>query len=56
MKIEMSLIAKGINIKKVCTTERQVFNFERDMPAKYNLLFSNTPYIIGKKNLTENWK
>ena len=51
MKVKMTLLAKGIKVEKVCTTERQVFNFERDMPAKYNLLFSKIPYMIGKRNL-----
>lgn len=52
MKIKMSLISKGINVEKICATQREVFNFERDMPAKYNLLFSKTPYVIGKVNMT----
>lgn len=47
----MTLIAKGVNVEKICKTERECFVFERDMPAKYNLLFSNTPYVIGKRNL-----
>ena len=51
MKIKMSLISKGIKVEKVCTTEREVFNFERDMPAKNGLLISGIPYIIGKRNL-----
>jgi hypothetical protein len=49
MKYEMSLISKGVSIKKICNNDYECFIFERDMPAKYNLLFSNTPYIIGKK-------
>ena len=51
MKIKMTLIAKGVNVEKVCTSERECFVFERDMPAKYNLLFSKIPYVIGKRNL-----
>jgi hypothetical protein len=51
MKIKMSLISKGIKVEKVCTNQREVFTFERDMPAKYNLLFSGIPYVIGKRNL-----
>lgn len=51
MKIEMALISKGIKVKKICKTEREVFIFERDMPAKYNLLYKNTPYVISKKYL-----
>ena len=51
VNIEMSLISKGVNIKKVCRTQREVFTFERDMPAKYDLLFSKKPYLIGKRNL-----
>ena len=51
MKIKMTLISKGIREEKICTTEREVFVFERDMPAKHGLLFSKTPYIVGKTNL-----
>lgn len=51
MKIEMSLVSKGVNIKKVCKSDRECFLFERDMPAMHNLLFSKIPYVIGKKNL-----
>lgn len=51
MKVKMTLIAKGIKVEKICTSEKEVFNFERDMPAKYNLLFSKTPYMIGKMDL-----
>jgi hypothetical protein len=51
MKVKIALISKGINIEKVCTTEREVHTFERDMPAKHNLLFSNKPYLIKKVNL-----
>lgn len=54
MKVKMTLIAKGIKVEKICTSERQIFIFERDMPAKYNLLFSKTPYAIGKMDLTIN--
>jgi len=48
-KYEMSLLSKGIKVTKVCKNERECFKFERDMPAKYNLLFTNIPYIIGKR-------
>lgn len=51
MKVKMTLIAKGIKVEKICTSKREIKTFERDMPAKYNLLFSNTPYIIGKTEL-----
>jgi hypothetical protein len=51
MQIEMSLIAKGIKVKKVCKSEKECFIFERDMPSKYNLLFSKTPYVIGKRKI-----
>lgn len=47
----MSLISKGINVVKICTSEKQAFIFERDMPAKYNLLFSKITYAIGKMYL-----
>lgn len=49
--IKMTLVSKGINIEKICKNEFEVYQFERDMPAKYNLLFSNIPYAIGKINL-----
>lgn len=48
MKVRMLLIAKGIKVEKICTSEREVIIFERDMPARYNLLFSRTPYVIGR--------
>ena len=51
MRIKMTLISKGIKVEKICTTQHEVFIFERDIPAKYHLLFSKTPYIIGKINL-----
>lgn len=49
MKIEMSLIAKNILVKKLCKNETEAYKFERDMPAKHGLLFSGLPYVIGKK-------
>lgn len=49
MKIEMILIAKGLKVIKVCKSEKEVFLFERDMPAKHGLLYSKKPYVIGKK-------
>lgn len=45
----MTLISKGLKVKKVCKSEKEVFLFERDMPAKYGLLYSKKPYAIGKK-------
>jgi hypothetical protein len=51
MKVKMTLIAKGIQVEKICTSEREITTFERDMPAKYNLLFSKKPYAIGKMDL-----
>ena len=50
MKIKMSLISKGINVVKICN-EKEAWIFERDQPSKYGLLFSKTPYAIGKKIL-----
>lgn len=49
--IEMSLISKDINIKKVCTNLWDVYIFERDMPIKHKLQFSGKPYVVGKKYL-----
>lgn len=46
--IKMSLLAKGIKIEKICTNMWEVYVFERDMPCKHGLLFSKTPYIVGK--------
>lgn len=54
MEYEMTLLSKGIKVTKVCKNERECFKFERDMPAKYNLLFSKTPYVIGKKYIYVN--
>ena len=51
VNIEMSLISKYVNIKKICKTEREVFTFKRDMPSKYDLVFYRTPYVIGERNL-----
>jgi len=51
MKVKMSLISKGVKVEKICYSERECFIFERDMPAKYNLLFTNIPYVVGKLNL-----
>ena len=51
MKIKMTLVSKGIKVEKICTTEKEAFIFERDMPAKHQLLFSKIPYAIGKRYL-----
>jgi hypothetical protein len=51
MKIKMTLISKGIKVEKICNNEKEAFIFERDMPAKYNLLYSKIPYAIGKMYL-----
>jgi hypothetical protein len=51
MKIKMTLVSKGIKVEKIVTTEKGAYIFERDMPAKYNLLFTNIPYMIGRTNL-----
>lgn len=47
----MTLISKGIKVEKVCTTKREIYTFNRDMPARYGLLFSGIPYVIGQINL-----
>jgi hypothetical protein len=49
--IKIKLIAKGINIEKVCTNLWEVYTFERDMPTKHGLQFSGKPYIIGRTYL-----
>ncbi len=49
--IKMTLIAKNLEITKVCKNEIEAFKFERDMPAKYNLLYSKKSYIIGRIEL-----
>lgn len=49
----MSLIAKDIKVQKTCNTEKEAFIFERDMPAKHNLLYSGKPYAIGKKYIED---
>jgi hypothetical protein len=48
---KMTLLSKGIKVEKICKNEREAFIFERDMPVKYNLLFTKVPYVIGKINL-----
>jgi hypothetical protein len=45
--IKIKLMAKGINIEKVCTNLWEVYTFERDMPCKHGLLFSKKPYIVA---------
>lgn len=51
MRVKMTLISKGIKVEKICKTEKECFIFERDIPAKYDLLFSKKPYLIGRKNM-----
>jgi hypothetical protein len=51
MKVKMVLLAKGVRVEKVVSTERDAFVFERDMPAKHGLLYSKTPYAVGRLNL-----
>lgn len=51
---KMTLTAKNLRIEKKCHSIYECFIFERDLPAKYNLLFEKKPYVIGKvflKNL-----
>jgi len=45
--IKMVLMAKDVNVEKVCTNLWEVYTFERDMPTKYKLQFSGKPYIIA---------
>ena len=52
-KVRMSLMAKDVNIVKICTTEWEVYTFYRDMPSKHGLLFSGKPYIIGEMKLKD---
>jgi hypothetical protein len=49
--IKMRLISKTVKIEKICKSEKEAYIFERDMPAKHNLLFSKEPYVIGKQYL-----
>ena len=51
MKIKMTLVSPGIKVEKICKSEKEAFIFERDMPAKYELLFTKIPYAIGKRYL-----
>ena len=49
---ELTLIAKGIKVTKVCKNEREVAIFYRDMPAKYRLLFqTEIAYAIQEKEI-----
>ena len=49
MKVKMTLISKGIKFEKICKNDREIYKFERDIPAKFGLLFSGKPYVIGNK-------
>lgn len=42
----VTLIAPWIKFTKNCKDNISVEKFRRDIPAKYNLLFSNIPYAI----------
>ena len=46
MNTKVTLISKWIKISKNCKNNIEIEKFKRDMPAKYNLLFSNIPYAI----------
>ncbi len=52
-KVRVTLLARGIKVTKICKNDLQIQKFERDMPAKYNLLFTSTPYIIGYHYITD---
>ena len=47
MKVKMSLISKDVKVEKICYSKREIEVFKRDMPAKYDLLFSKKAYAIG---------
>lgn len=49
--VKMSLISKNVNVDRICKTEYECYIFQRDIPAKYSLLFSKTPYAVGRLNL-----
>ena len=50
----MTLFAKDkIQVEKICLNEKQKYKFERDMPAKYGLLFSKIPYYIKTEYIYE---
>lgn len=51
MKYKMTLLSKGVKVSKECKNDYEAYIFERDMPAKYNLLFTKTPYIIQRTYL-----
>ena len=46
MDTTVTLISKWIKVSKKCTSNVEIEKFKRDIPAKYNLLFSNIPYAI----------
>ena len=45
-KMILWIAGRGDVVTKVCKTQLDAFLFERDMPAKYGVLFSKTPYMI----------
>lgn len=42
----VTLIAPWIKVTKKCNDTISIEKFKRDIPAKYNLLFSTIPYVI----------
>jgi len=46
MNTKIILISKWIKVLKVCKSNIEIEKFKRDIPAKYNLLFSDIPYVI----------
>jgi hypothetical protein len=49
--IKVTFITGNIKVSKVVDSEKKAYRFGQDMAAKYEVLFTNTPYIIGKTYL-----
>jgi hypothetical protein len=49
--IKVTFITKGVNVSKIVETEKKAYRFGQDMAAKYGVLFTDTPYAIGKRYL-----
>jgi hypothetical protein len=49
--IKVTFITGNVIVSKVVDSEKKAYRFGQDMAAKYEVLFSNTPYVIGKRYL-----
>ena len=49
--IKVTFITGNIKVSKIVDSEKRAFRFGQDMAAKYGVLFTKTPYAIGKTYL-----